>query len=202
MEWKINQSCSLILKTWAMFCSTLHQQPPAPSLPHRHKALPSLPVLWSCCLHTVLISLRWTCAGQREVETLLQPKEQCSKPVVQGQPALLLRASRDPGALTSTLIIFPLCCSQRTSRCSLGCYNLALPGISPVHPCVDSRVFKAETAEEYIQESVIKSYNFMHHGASIKKRTELVPQNNYMCRVHCKHSFYVHQHSWGQCLKI
>ena len=73
--------------------------------------------------------------------------------------------------------------------------------ISPVHPC-ENRVFKAETAKEYIQESMIKATILCTMEHPSRKCTELVPQNNYMCRVHCKHSFYVHQHSWGQCLKI
>lgn len=109
----------------------------------------------------------------------------------------------DPGALPPTLTVLPPGCSQRTGRCSSGrCCNLALPGISPVHPCRDNGVFKAETAEEYIQEPLIKATILCTTEHPSRKCTELVPQNNYMCRVLCKHSFYVHQHSWGQCLKI
>lgn len=112
-------------------------------------------------------------------------------------------APSDPGALPPTLTVLPPGCSQRTGRCSSGrCCNLALPGISPVHPCRDNGVFKAETAEEYIQEPLIKATILCTTEHPSRKCTELVPQNNYMCRVLCKHSFYVHQHSWGQCLKI
>lgn len=183
-----------------MFCLTLHRQPPAPSLPHSQRH--NLPVLQRGRVDAALIRPGWTRAGQIGVEPLLRPGEQHSKPLMAEQPALLLSAPRDPGAPTPALIPFPLCCSRRASRCSLRCYNLALPGISPVHPCEDNRVFKAETAKEYIQESMIKATILCTMEHPSRKYAELVPQNNYMCRVHCKHSFYVHQHSWGQCLKI
>lgn len=42
-QWKVNQRCSLIPTVQAMFCFTLHWQPPAPSQLHSHSLRHCLP---------------------------------------------------------------------------------------------------------------------------------------------------------------
>lgn len=147
---------------------------------------------WLGRVAAALMGLGWRCARQIGAEQVPHPKEQRSKPPWEEQQALLL--SMLPADH------HPPCSSQ--SKVFPRCYNLPLPGIRPAHPCEDSWVFKAETAKEYIQESLIKATILCTMEHPSRKCAELVPQNNYMCRVHCKHSFCVHQHSWGQCLKI
>lgn len=169
----------------------------------RHEAFLSLPAPQSGWVGAASIRLGWICAGQIGAGPLLCPQEQHREPLwwrSSRHCCSVLPVTQVPQLQHSSC--FPLCCSQRTSRFSLRCYNLAPPGISPVHPCEDNRVFKAETAKEYIQESMIKATILCTVEHPSRKCTELVPQNNYMCGVHCKHGFYVHQHSWGQCLKI
>lgn len=152
------------------------------------------PVLPSGWVGAALIRQGWRDAGQIRGELVLHPER--------SSQLCCWARSQWPRCPTSNTHRAPPNCSQRTGRCSLRCCSLALPGISPVHPCRDNGVFKAETAKEYTQEPLIKATILCTTEHPSRKCTELVPQNNYMCRVLCKHSFYVHQHSWGQCLKI